>query len=73
MALKLVFKKDNLLNTTIVDDKTGAVMYDIGTEGSFMNRTTIIRKPFTGLSLFRPTEPLPLTPSHGHLTSTLFR
>ena len=55
MAMKLVFTTDSPLNTTLVDETTGLVMYEVETEKKFMSRTTVIRKPFTSacLSFFR--------------------
>lgn len=47
MAIKLVFTKDSPLNTTLVDEASGLVMYEIETGRSFTSKTTVIRKPFT--------------------------
>ncbi|KAF9653260.1 hypothetical protein BDM02DRAFT_3107827 [Thelephora ganbajun] len=47
MAMRLAFTKNSPLNTTLVDETSGVVMYEIETEKSFMSKTTIIRKPFT--------------------------
>lgn len=49
-AMKLIFTKDSPLNTTLVDETSGAVVYEIETEGGFFSKTTIIRKPFTSAS-----------------------
>jgi hypothetical protein len=50
MAMKLVFTKNSPLNTTLVDQASGLVMYEIETERGFLSKTTIIRKPFTSAS-----------------------
>jgi len=57
MAMRLVFTKDSPLNTTLVDEASGLVMYEIETERGFMNKTTVIRKPFTN----RRGRPVPHT------------
>jgi len=45
--MKLVFTKNSPLNTSLVDETSGLVMYEIETERRFMSKTTVIRKPFT--------------------------
>ena len=50
--MKLVFTTDSPLNTTLVDEASGLVMYEVETERRFMSRTTVIRKPFTSACLF---------------------
>jgi len=61
MAMRLVFTRDSPLNTTLVDEASGLVMYEIETERGFMNKTTVIRKPFTSachfIRSFRATLP----------------
>jgi hypothetical protein len=52
MAMRLVFTKDSPLNTTLVDEASGLVMYEVETERRFMSRTTVIRKPFTSTCTF---------------------
>lgn len=52
-ALKLVFTKNSPLNTTLVNDQSKAVMYEIETERSLFSKTTVIRKPFTSAFSFR--------------------
>ena len=53
VAMKLVFTKNSPLNTTLVDERSGAVMYEIETEGGFFgSKRTIVRKPVTSASLF---------------------
>lgn len=47
MAMRLVLTKNSPLNTALVDERSGLVMYEVETERSFMSRTTVIRKPFT--------------------------
>ena len=51
MALKLVFTKNSPFNTTLVDEASGAVMYEIETERKLFSKTTVIRKPFTSAFL----------------------
>ena len=50
MVLKLVFTKNNPLNTVLVDKTSGQVMYEVETERRFLSKTTVIRKPFTSAS-----------------------
>jgi len=57
MAMKLVFTTDSHLNTTLVDETSGLVMYEVETERKFMSRTTVIRKSFTN----RRGKPVPHT------------
>ena len=52
MAMRLVFTRDSPLNTALVDEASGLVMYEIETERGFMSRTTVIRKPFTSACHF---------------------
>ena len=52
MAMRLVFTRDSPLNTALVDEASGLVMYEIETEREFMSRTTVIRKPFTSACHF---------------------
>ena len=63
MAMRLVFTKDSPLNTTLVDEASGLVMYEVATERRFTSRTTVIRKPFTSayyfFSFFRATAFFP--------------
>jgi hypothetical protein len=46
MVMKLVFTKNSPLNTTLVDETSGAVLYEIETKRSFWSKATVIRKPF---------------------------
>lgn len=50
MVMRLAFTKNSPLNTTLVDQTSGAVMYEIETERTFFSKTTVIRKPFTSAS-----------------------
>lgn len=59
MAMKLVFTKNTPLETTLVDETSGAVIYEIETERTFLNKTTVIRKPFTSASFLRLTFHIP--------------
>ena len=59
--MKLVFTKNSPLNTTLVDETSGLVMYEIETERRSMSKTTVIRKPFTSAS-FSFFRALRLTP-----------
>jgi len=52
MAMRLAFTKDSPLNTTLVDEASGLVMYEIETERRFTSKTTVIRKPFTSAQFF---------------------
>ena len=65
MAAKLVFTKDSPLNTTLVDEARGAVMYEIETERSFLSKTTVIRKPTMSAS-FQSILPSPVYSAPGH-------
>ena len=51
MALKLIFTENSPLDTTLVDEASGAVMYETETERGFFSKTTVIRKPHTGAFL----------------------
>lgn len=66
MAMRLVFTRDSPLNTALVDEASGLVMYEIETERGFMSRTTVIRKPFTSAChfirfFFQSNPPMKLT------------
>jgi hypothetical protein len=52
MAMKLVFTKNSPLNTTLVDETSGAVVYEVETERGFFGKTTVVRKPFTSACFF---------------------
>ena len=45
MTTKLAFTKDSPLNTALVDEATGTVVYEIETERSFLSKTKFMREP----------------------------
>ena len=56
--MKLVFTQNSPLDTILVDEARGAVMYEIATEKNLFSKTTVIQKPFISAS-FRPILPSP--------------
>jgi len=69
MAARLVFTRDSSLNTTLVDEARGAMMYEIETEGGFFSKTTIVRKPYKSAPSFRLILFSPVYAKLGHLLS----
>ena len=57
--MKLVFTQNSPLDTTLVDEAKGVVVYEIATEEKFFSKTTVIRKPFISASFFRQILPPP--------------
>ena len=47
MATKLVFTSDSVLDTTLVDERTGAVVYEVETVRRFFNVKTVVRRYYT--------------------------
>jgi len=62
MAVRLVFTLDSPFNTTLVDEASGLVIYEIETKMSLVTGETVIRKPLPSAYFFsRSFEPRKFT------------